>query len=219
MHHGRNVDVEVSAAALANILESFDIALICLDPDGRICFMNRLAESLLRTSHALSIRQGRIACANTQASAELNKVLMETCSQTSHGLLRASITVPYDHRSMYVTALPIRGRSMHSSRSRVLLTVTDVRNSPNSREQILAELFHLTPAEIRVAMLLLAGLDPKEISHHTGATLNTVRFQLKAIYRKTGTARQSQLVRLVSILPGQPESLPSPPRRKTFLHH
>lgn len=120
----------------------------------------------------------------------------------------ASIAVLNDHRSTYITALPIGSTvSRRPSRSKVLLTVTDAKASPNSREHVLAGLFGLTPAEIRVAMLLLAGLEPKEISYNTGATLNTVRFQLKTIYRKTETTRQCGLVRLISMLPGQLEGV------------
>lgn len=208
MPHRKSLGVEDSTAALANILDSFDIARISLDARGRIYFMNRLAESLLRTSDALSIRHGRIRCASARATAKLDTVLMVARTQASYGLSRASIAVPYDHRSMYVTALPIgnRGR-LQPSRAKVLLTITDAKARPKSREHILSELFRLTPAEIRVAMLLLAGLVPKQICRHTGSSQHTVRFQLKAIYRKTGTVRQSQLVRLISMLPGQLEGV------------
>jgi DNA-binding CsgD family transcriptional regulator len=52
-------------------------------------------------------------------------------------------------------------------------------------------------------MLLVSGRDPKEIAEETETTQNTVRYQLKAVYRKTGVNRQTQLVRLISVLPGR----------------
>ena len=55
-------------------------------------------------------------------------------------------------------------------------------------------LFGLTPAESRVALLLCDGYAPSTIWVST----NTLKTQLASIYRKTGTPRQSQLVRLLT---------------------
>jgi DNA-binding CsgD family transcriptional regulator len=85
---------------------------------------------------------------------------------------------------------------------KVLVMIADPNVQPKSRDQLLKGLFGLTPAEARVAMLLVAGLGPKEISEQMDTTQNTVRFQLKVVYRKTGVNRQSQLARLISMLPG-----------------
>jgi DNA-binding CsgD family transcriptional regulator len=209
VHHRKKLDFEDSTTVIANILDSLDLALISVDAQRRVRFMNRLAESLLGANGPLSVRHGRIRCSDAQVAAKLDKVLTAARGETMQVTSAASIAIPYDHRCRYVTALPfgIRG-GFGSSRTRVLLTITDANVRPKSREKALSGLFGLTPAEIRVAMLLLSGLEPKEISHSTGATLNTVRFQLKTIYRKTQTTRQSQLVRLISMLPGQLEGVP-----------
>jgi len=206
MQHRRKLEVGDSTAALADVMDSLDIALISLDAQGRVRFANRLARSLLGANGPLHIRHGRFTCANPQAAAKLDEVLMAS-GQASHARLSPSIAVPYDHRRGYLTVLPFgtRGR-LQPSEAKVLIALTDPNVSPKSRERTLAALFGLTPAEVRVAMLLLAGLRAKEISRHTGATHHTVRFQLKQIYRKTGTTCQSQLVRLISMLPGQLEA-------------
>jgi DNA-binding CsgD family transcriptional regulator len=56
--------------------------------------------------------------------------------------------------------------------------------------------------EGRVADLLVAGVDVAGIAEQLGISTETVRFYLKAIFRKTGTGRQSELVRLAMGLPG-----------------
>jgi DNA-binding CsgD family transcriptional regulator len=66
----------------------------------------------------------------------------------------------------------------------------------------LATLFSLTPAECRLANLLVRGLDVNEasallqISHHTGRT------QLKSIMHKTGVNRQTALQRKLLLCAG-----------------
>jgi len=215
MLHRRKLDVEEWAAALAKVLESLDIALISLDAQRRVRYMNRLAESLLRAKGPLSIQHGRIRCNDVRVAVKLDKVLAMVCGQNAYAMPGASIIVPYDHRRVYVRALPLGTGGRFRSRAEVLLTITDVNVTPTSREHVLAELFGLTPSEIRVAMLMVTGLGAKEISQQTGATHHTVRFQLKSIYRKTGAARQSQLVRLISMLPGQLEAVPPKRRQDT----
>lgn len=61
--------------------------------------------------------------------------------------------------------------------------------------------FGLTPAECRVATLLAEGLAPKEIADELGTRHDTVRKQLRAIYQKTSTNRQPDLIRLLLNLP------------------
>ena len=53
-------------------------------------------------------------------------------------------------------------------------------------------LYGLTPAESRVADLLLQGLDAGEAANRLGLTLGTVRLQTKRVMAKTGTRRQAE---------------------------
>jgi DNA-binding CsgD family transcriptional regulator len=63
--------------------------------------------------------------------------------------------------------------------------------------ETLSATFELTPKEAAVAVALANGLSVEEVSKTNGTTLNTIRTQLKAIFRKTGTRRQTELVRLL----------------------
>jgi DNA-binding CsgD family transcriptional regulator len=65
------------------------------------------------------------------------------------------------------------------------------------------QLYGLTPAEARVANLLLEGLEVREAAERLGITLETARFHLKRVLAKTGTRRQTELLRLMLSLPGQ----------------
>ena len=60
-------------------------------------------------------------------------------------------------------------------------------------ESQLAALFDLTPAEARVARGVAEGLDLDALARARGVSVQTVRAQLKAVFRKTGTSRQNEL--------------------------
>lgn len=65
---------------------------------------------------------------------------------------------------------------------------------------LLARLFHLTPAEIRVVTLFAQGDDVPTIAAALNVQVGTVRMQLKSIQSKTGARRQAELAMLLSQL-------------------
>ena len=69
---------------------------------------------------------------------------------------------------------------------------------------MLASAFDLTPGEARVAVALVRGEQLNGIAAEHAVSINTVRTQLRAIFAKTGVARQSELVSLMACLPVPP---------------
>ena len=57
------------------------------------------------------------------------------------------------------------------------------------------EVFGLSPAQTRLARLIVDGQDLAAASDHLGVSVNTVRTQLQRIFDKTGVRSQSALVR------------------------
>ncbi len=65
---------------------------------------------------------------------------------------------------------------------------------------LIQSLFDLTPAELAVARAIAAGQTVTQIALTSGRSVNTVRNQLKSIMAKTGSARQAELIVLMSQL-------------------
>jgi DNA-binding CsgD family transcriptional regulator len=197
------LDLRQAVRDLAGVIDALDVGIVALDRNGKIRFMNRLAESLLRAGEALTAGNGCLSATDPKNTDLISELLKRVGSRQIGTVPWNAITMRRGNRSLIITVLPgtaIQG--MVPDFGGVLLTITDPRGRPRTRERLLTGLFQLTPAEIRVSMYLLAGLDPREIAARTGTTAETVRFQLKTIYRKTSTSRQSQLVALLSRMPG-----------------
>lgn len=60
--------------------------------------------------------------------------------------------------------------------------------------------FALTPAEARLAALLATGCSLEDAGDALGITRETARSRIKAIFQKTDTNRQGQLVALLASL-------------------
>jgi DNA-binding CsgD family transcriptional regulator len=61
-------------------------------------------------------------------------------------------------------------------------------------------LYGLTPAEARIAELLVGGATPAQVATELGLRGSTVKTHLLRVYEKTGVHRQSDLIRLAASL-------------------
>jgi DNA-binding CsgD family transcriptional regulator len=78
-----------------------------------------------------------------------------------------------------------------------VLYVADLDSGTLRRREALRELYGLTEAETQLVELLCQGSSLDEAALARGVTMNTARSQLKQVFAKTHTTRQSELVRLV----------------------
>jgi DNA-binding CsgD family transcriptional regulator len=73
---------------------------------------------------------------------------------------------------------------------------------------MLQQLYGFTPAETEIANGLATGFSPEGIASIRGASVETVRSQIKSLLLKTDTRRQIDLVRLLCRLPDSPAAWP-----------
>jgi DNA-binding CsgD family transcriptional regulator len=79
-----------------------------------------------------------------------------------------------------------------------IVLVTPVTAPAAPLTNLLAGLFDLTPAEAAVARGIAGGDSIPEFAKKNGVSPETVRTQLRAVFEKTGTRRQVDLVRLLA---------------------
>jgi DNA-binding CsgD family transcriptional regulator len=83
--------------------------------------------------------------------------------------------------------------------ARALLILGNLTPRVAPEPSVLSQAFGLTPAEARVASLLVEGRSVNAIARRLGVMPNTVRMQLKAVFAKTGVHRQAELVSLLAL--------------------
>jgi len=201
--HRKISDLRQWIDGLGDVVGALDVGLIGLGAGRAVCFVNAVAEGILRSGDVLAIRDGKLCTCDRKATEALASLICKASDRLIGCLPGGSITICSKARSLIVTVLPVAGpRGLVPDDMKTLVAINDPTAPPQSRERLLAQLFRLTPAETRVVMLLMGGLEPSEIAERTKTTPGTVRFQLKMVYRKMNVSGQTQLVRLVSRLPG-----------------
>lgn len=96
--------------------------------------------------------------------------------------------------------MPLRTKATHlgTDLPAAAIFISDPHRRPASDAAVLAQLFRRTPAEARLAEILAAGESLRDAANKLGVAQSTVRSHLKAIFGKTNTNRQSQLVSILA---------------------
>jgi DNA-binding CsgD family transcriptional regulator len=114
-----------------------------------------------------------------------------------------ALEIASGHLPISLTVAPLTETASPYLRGRtVLVCATDLEAGVNVPEKRLREMFGLTPAETRLALTLLEGVTLREAAARFETSQHTTRTQLAGIFEKTGTNRQTDLVRLLMRLDG-----------------
>jgi DNA-binding CsgD family transcriptional regulator len=183
---------------ITNALELIQIAAIAVGRFGTVIGMNPLADACL--GHDLTIRNSRLTLRDRQANADLTR-LIDQLSHTSDMLTLPSSPIVMrriDKRPIVIQmqGVPPAARSPFLG-ARAILLIRDLEGNAAFDQTLLATTFELTPAQARLATRLARGDSIEDAAHEAGIAIATARNQLKAIFQKTGTHRQAELVALL----------------------
>jgi DNA-binding CsgD family transcriptional regulator len=99
----------------------------------------------------------------------------------------------------YLTAVPLPSHQDGWSQRAplALLLVSDPEQARPRSADLLRQVFHLTPAEVRLLAELQQGLSMKEACTHLQISPHTARTQLQSIFGKLGVRRQADIFRVL----------------------
>ena len=186
---------------MASVLDHSPHGVFLLDRTGRIRHVNRKGEALLAEAGGLVTIHGRLSIAAPDAARRMHALVCAAGSsdRERRGGGSMALATPARRLPLSVTVAPARPdrfSAFHAGPS-VVVCVTDLEAEVSLPEQRLRELFGLTAAEARVALALFDGLGAADAAASLGVSFHTVRNQLVRIFEKTGTNRQTDLVRLM----------------------
>lgn len=216
------------ARSMRQLLEATDATVVSLDRQGRVVRMTPAAERLLAQRQGIGIENGHIYVARTAENTKLHELIAvaaragidvglerqephfaDTTPEPRGGLVWSAthggamvIARPAPHRPLAAVVTPFVPESTLALDQPVaLIFFSDPEAHLSSRRSVLGMLYGLTPTECRVAELLAGGYELAAASERLNMSVETARFHLKKIYRKTGINRQPELVRLILGLP------------------
>ena len=192
--------------AKSRVLDQLPPGVAFLDETGRVLETDAQAAAILLRGDGIRMSKGRLRTTNAREDRRLQRAITQVCHKSvaeDSGILLSReaqaplqiVVGPCCAEVSAVTGSPV---------AVVFINDTDVGMRP--RFELLKELYRLTPAEARLACLMLDGKSAEQITGILGISRNTLKTQTKSIFAKTNVHRQSQLMRLLLFLPTERRS-------------
>ena len=192
------------AAAFADSLDGLAAAMFLVDASGRIVHANTAAQIMMDKGTLIRAAAGKFVAMDAAAGHTLRDVFMNAENGDDAGCTRG-IAVPLSARDgeRYVAhVLPLTSGARRTA-GVVYCAVCAVFICKTALElpyplETIAVTFKLTPAEMRVLMMIVQLGSVPEVAPVLGISEPTVKTHLRHIFDKTSTKRQSDLAKLVA---------------------
>jgi len=184
-------DLAASYAAL----DSLSHGVLLVSRDCRVVHANRAAEGIVNASDGLSLgSKGILVAAQSAETSEVHRLVAECALPAGGGTI--SLARPSGRRALELMVVPLGSRILGAASRRAIAVVflRDPEAKALPTAEVLRSLYRLTSAEARLAADLLAHRTLEEIAEIRRLSRETLRTQLRELFRKTGTKRQSELV-------------------------
>jgi DNA-binding CsgD family transcriptional regulator len=179
-------------------LNAMRLPAIALDRDGFVADVNAAADAVFDNN--IKIRDRRLFIRDPDARALLKDAIDQsrTPSWLTPSTVEPVIVPRTDKLPVIVRIWPFEGPSHPPGQDvHALLTLNALGPKPGPPAAILAKTFRLTPSEAKLACIIARGAPPDIAARELKISRETARNQLKSVFAKTDTHRQSELVALL----------------------
>ena len=201
----RMAALEEHASLSSESLDRLPVGLVLADGASRVIQANRFAQEIFAAQDGFGVNNGVLTAARHDNSMAIRAAVAKVVADRGEGGKTVLVARDHGHRSYVVLIAPVSpaASSLFSqSRRLALLLISDPERRPKSLDRYLIEAFCLSQKEAELAAAVFEGKRFGEIAQERGVSLNTIKTQMKAIFVKTDTTRQSDLVRLLGSIPG-----------------
>lgn len=181
----------------SDLLDRLSVGTVYLDAERRVVGTTGMARSLIENGGILVQRAGRLAAAQGNEDRKLQEAIrtvVGSSSRTRGEILR--VYSPCSERVLGIVVQPIPAKARQTGIA-CALVIRDSERPATPEQDMLRDLFDLTPAEANLTSILSRGLTLDEAAAELAISRNTARAHLRAIFSKCGIKRQTELVRLV----------------------
>ena len=185
------------ARGMVDALNAIGLPGAVVAASKRLVASNQLFNGL--SPAVIALAGGGFALADRAANAMLRQSF-EQLASGKPGLWRSiPVSATESHAAMVVHVVPLKRSARDIFTGAELITIFSTLDRAKApAAALLRGLFDLTPAEARVAQRIAQGEQLSDIAQGLNLEPTTVKTHLQAVFRKTGTRRQAELVRLLS---------------------
>jgi len=201
---GRLIEIAADSGAhgfgssLTAVLNAMRLPAVALDRNGCVADVNAAADGVFDTN--INIKDRRLFVRDPDCRTLLKEAIEQLKDPPKpNPLALEPIIVPRtDKLPVIVRIWPFETATQSPTQEvRALLTLNALGPRPGPPAAILAKTFRLTPSEAKLACIIARGAPPDIAARELNISRETARNQLKSVFAKTDTHRQSELVALL----------------------
>ena len=198
-------------SALDHAYSIFGVGLVFFDRDRSLTHLNELARSKLKLPADYILMEEDLIgeCFNRQSQSELKNSIDQLINNKGTNEIYLNATIREEKNTVMLQRLEKSAFGIDAPGVVMFIFESNFNNDKASAD--VARIFGLTKAEARLTLAIANGMTATECSSKHGVSINTVYSQIKAILAKTGTRRQTELIKLVL------EHSPNLERRKNIV--
>ncbi len=185
-----------SGASPTAALNAMRLPAIAVDQHGVVVDVNATANVVFDDD--IKVKDRRLFIRDPQARTHLKEAIDQLKTPASLRPIEPVIVPRLEKLPVIVRIWPFDGPSHQPGQEvRALLTFNALGPKPGPPAAILAKTFRLTPSEAKLACIIARGAPPDIAARELKISRETARNQLKSVFAKTDTHRQSELVALL----------------------
>ena len=195
---------KATEGALTTTLDHVEAAVFLVDAAGAITFANEPAKKLIEDAVLVREQNGVLRA----VAPETDRILRDTFAAAANGdasLGMRGVEVPLTNAkddAWFAHILPLTsGRRQQAGQANHAVAAVFIRKvAPNAPLplEVIATRYKLLPSEVRVLDALAKVQGVRERADQLGISQATVKTHLHNLFRKTGTKRQGELLKLVA---------------------
>lgn len=211
-HLQRAVGIHGHITGLTSMVHSLECAIdrsstgiVFVDRRGKVLFANARARDLFASRNGIWVEHGTIVACGLRQNEKLQKAI-DRAAQTGIGkAAHAGLALRIDRNNaahpLVITVTPFPHRAGVTPEGTCAgLFITDLEGNGGDPGLLLEVVYGLTPAEKRLASILSSGCTLEQTAEQMQIQRSTAVSHLKSIFSKTNTNRQSELLRLLTLL-------------------
>jgi len=202
---GKVIDLKTAEAAnLADTLDGIAAGMFLVDSRGQIVHANAAGHAILAHGDMLRVTGGKLAAGDPRTNEALGDIFaLAGSGDAAIGIKGIALPLTAPDGDRYVAhVLPLTsGGRRRAAASFAAVAAVFVRKAAleiQSPPEVIGKAYRLTPSELRVLLAIVEIGGVPEVSDALGVAETTVKTHLSRLYKKTGTNRQAELVKLVA---------------------
>ena len=205
----RSTSAADAERVLLQVLEDLSVPVLVIDPELTILHTNHAGRELFECGRGLRMIKGLLRAERPDQHEQLVRAVSRAIAHPSVSPTAYGVEIGDGHgRQLFLCVRALQGGEGIARAAQLVIYAIDPHQQVVLDSEVLARVYRLSRAEIRVVAELMQGQSVEAIAETLSISSYTVRTHLRNLFAKTGTSRQGELIARLAASVGTLRAIP-----------